>query len=185
MCVLDLMKTYGYMQSTMILFSCPVLLVSVFFVLIAGISACLVLFYKLSRLKEDIKRLYSKHKKRLQIAELNAQEAERERIAADLHDHIISKMTLLRLNHANSPNLDVALGDIIDEVRHLSHALMPPLYEETDIEGVLMNITNQWKSHYLLAYRTDIRATILDNRLKLQIARIFQELLVNIHKHAY
>lgn len=168
----------------MFLVSWPVLSVTIFSVLIGCIAGCLLWVHKVRRFKHDIAGLHTKHRKLLLAAELDAQEGERRRIAADLHDHIISKLTLLRLNNTNSPDLNAALGDIIEEARHLCHGLMPPLYEEMEVEEVLMSIVTQWKSHYSLAYRTDIRATSLDNRLKLQIARIFQELLTNIHKHA-
>lgn len=172
------------LQSLVLFISWPTWVVSVLLVWVGGMIGWLCSSRKVNCAERDLAKLRVDYKKSLEAVELDAQEAERKRIAADLHDNIISKLTLLRLNNANEVGLNDTLGDIIEEARYLCHDLMPPLYEEMGLDEILMNIIAQWKSSYHLIYDTDIRATMSNNRLKLQITRIFQELMTNVHKHA-
>ena len=53
------------------------------------------------------------------------------------------------------------------------------------LANLLIDVLKEWNSSYNITYTTDIRKTVtIDQSIKLQLVRIIQELLTNIHKHA-
>lgn len=119
---------------------------------------------------------------------ITAQEQERFRIASELHDSLIGKLIVLRLTHQinyNYEKIDSLINESIEEVRRISHNLTPPLLEFVSITELLENIINQWKNHLNISlyYNITYHHTYT-NPLKIHLARIVQELITNIHKHA-
>ncbi|MBC9811019.1 hypothetical protein H9Y05_00885 [Crocinitomicaceae bacterium CZZ-1] len=116
------------------------------------------------------------------------QERERNRIAADLHDSLIGKLTALRLKNQlqyDARQSDAILEESITEARRISHDLSPPMLEFMELEDVVVNILSAWNSHFSISFYKRILSTAApSSELKLQITRIIQELLTNTYKHA-
>jgi signal transduction histidine kinase len=132
---------------------------------------------------------------------LMAQEAERSRIAAELHDTVLQDLgRLLRLLRKYTPppeNTGVpgeeALPDlglnIIDQIRRICLAMMPPDFSRPVLAGALAQLAADFEK------RTDIPCYIkipddakdipLPPETQLLCYRIVQEAFTNIEKHAH
>lgn len=152
------------------------------------ISVFYISYRKVLRSKDEEIRIKMDYQRSLLQVSLEAQENERIRIAADLHDNIISTLTVIRLKAAigsNQQELDHLLGTAIDESRRISHELSPPLYEEKSLENVLLTILKSWESFYNIKKHFDVRDHLdVDKNIKLQLVRVLQEVINNIYKHA-
>ncbi|MFT5822976.1 MAG: two-component system NarL family sensor kinase [Crocinitomix sp.] len=141
----------------------------------------------LERSKEEAETQI-KHQRELLETNIQIQEKERDRIAADLHDSLIGKLTVIRLKsqmQVDKDEIDEMMGETISEARRITHDLSPPLIEHTSICEILKELIDPWKATYKITNRIDIRADFdLSPRTKIQLTRIFQEVLTNITKHA-
>jgi len=133
-------------------------------------------------------QLKLEHQEKLLETGILAQEQERVRIAADLHDSLIGKLTVLRIkNESGYPleQIDLLLGESIDEARRISHDLTPPMLEHISLDELLQNVLEGWsKSLNVAFYKNIIQETFIKPDVKIQITRIVQELIINIHKHS-
>jgi len=133
-------------------------------------------------------RLQLEHQKKLVETALLAQEKERTRIAADLHDGLIGKLTLVRMKSqvgAAITEVEALLGESIAEARRISHDLTPPLLEFSPMQELLDNLIDPWQQKLAIAYTTNVRGMAdLPSEYKIQLLRIAQELLTNIIKHS-
>lgn len=133
-------------------------------------------------------RLQLEHQYKLIETSVKVQERERVRIAADLHDSIIGKLTVLRLknqlNHSTQ-ELDALLEQGISEARRISHDISPPMLEFIELKDLIENTVKEWEgSLSVLFYSNAVQFECNNSELKLQIKRILQELMTNIHKHS-
>ncbi|WP_020213118.1 sensor histidine kinase [Flavobacterium rivuli] len=128
------------------------------------------------------------HQKKLLETNLQAQEKERERIAADLHDSLIGKLSVIRLKSQTGVainDIDEMLGESIAEARRISHDLTPPLIAFSNIEDLIDNVVSPWQQKLNITYYKDVRtAAALSPEIKIQLIRVAQELVTNINKHA-
>lgn len=128
------------------------------------------------------------YQRKLMETSVIVQERERNRIAADLHDSLIGKLTALRLKNQlqyEARESDSILEESITEARRISHDLSPPMIEFMELEDVVINTIGTWKSHFAISFYKQIRSAVTpSSELKLQITRIIQELLTNTYKHA-
>lgn len=127
------------------------------------------------------------YQKKLIETSVIAQERERDRIASDVHDSLIGKLTTLRLKmhlEPDSNELDTSLQDCIAEARRISHDLTPPMIHYIEIEELIEDVINSWNSFLTISYYKNSIPVSLKNDFKLQIIRILQEIFVNIHKHS-
>lgn len=129
-----------------------------------------------------------RHQRELLETNIQIQEKERDRIAADLHDSLIGKLTAIRLKsqmNDDKKEIDDMMGETIIEARRITHDLSPPLIEHTPINEILQELIKPWKAVYKISNWVDLRADFdLTPRDKIQLTRIFQEILTNITKHA-
>lgn len=166
------------------------IIIGVMIVLVGTLIAVFYISYrKVLKIKDEELKIKTKYHRSLIRVTLQIQEEERMRIAADLHDNIISKLTIIRLKSATkglkTKELDELLGATIDESRRISHELSPPLFEENPLENLLVNILKSWKNFYKTPYTVDVRTEKnINKNVKLQLVRILQELINNVHKHA-
>jgi PAS domain S-box-containing protein len=129
---------------------------------------------------------------------VEAQEEERRRIAADIHDDPVQKMTAVSLRiDALARHLDGAegqrqldalrevVGGAIARLRHLLFELHPPSLERDGLAAALRDTVRE------LEAETGIDATLVDRLvtepsvdLRAAAYRIAQEALVNVRKHA-
>lgn len=133
-------------------------------------------------------RLEVEHQKKLLEAGLLAQEKERTRIASDLHDGLIGKLSVIKMKAqlAKTPqDIEVMLGESIAEARRISHDLMPPMLEFSSVPDLIEGVLEPWKNKFNIQFVSDVRSfKDLNPQAKLQLVRILQEVVTNAVKHA-
>lgn len=115
------------------------------------------------------------------------QEKDRERLAEELHDNIISRLNLIRLNaHAKNKNeLNLDLKNSMQLIRELTHNLTPPDLNEIELTDLISDYLEQVKTNIEVDYHQLIsKENSINNQLKLNIFRILQEIINNCLKHA-
>lgn len=167
-----------------------IVIVLVFITLLAVALVKLVRIHMKRMIDTQIKESELKMAHQYHLVESNivAQEQERIRIAADLHDSLIGKLTILRLKNQSEysfESTDFIIGETIEEARRISHDLSPPMLEFLELDELLQDIAAPWQKymHIYFYFNIDSNA-VLHQHLKIQLARIVQELLTNIYKHA-
>ena len=131
---------------------------------------------------------------------LGTQQAERKRIAEDLHNGLGQLLYGVKLSLAkNMLNLfnlsptdllkemqqtDHLLSDAIRESRKLSHELMPSILEDFGLKAALDDICNQFQLAILIRTTYTGLEKKWDNYIEVAIYRVVQELMMNVIKHA-
>lgn len=154
-------------------------------------------------LRQEIRHRKQSEKQRVNLLHriVSAQEAERKRIARDIHDQLGQRLTALRLKLASLRDL-CAGGDLItarverlqeiaalldSEVSFLASELRPSVLDDLGLEEALRAYAGEWAGHF------DIRLSFHSNGLlgkrygkeaETQIYRIAQEALNNVAKHS-
>jgi PAS domain S-box-containing protein len=137
-------------------------------------------------------------RRRLMAHLVQAQEEERRKIAADIHDDSIQAMTAasLRLQqlrkHATSDEqqeliarLDEAVRESITRLRRLMFDLRPPTLDRTGLGPALRELLDRMRADIEIEYMLDDRlATEPSSDLRIELYRITQEALTNVRKHA-
>jgi signal transduction histidine kinase len=132
---------------------------------------------------------------------LQAQDAERRRIARELHDGAGQLLAALSMEIANvaierdklGPDASKSVGSMESlivqmtaDIRTMSHLLYPPLLDEVGLQSALAEYVNGF------AQRSGIKVTLdlpeqterLDREVELCLFRVIQESLTNIHRHS-
>lgn len=123
-------------------------------------------------------------------ASITAQEKERERLASDIHDGLISKLNGLKLQaeiQYASTAVDIVDGleRCIMTARRISHDLSPPLIEHSTLEDVIDEVIEPYRSTLNITTRYGAQKTIdYPSEKKIQVMRIMEEVMMNVHKHA-
>jgi signal transduction histidine kinase len=134
----------------------------------------------------------------LQSDVIQTQEAERQRIAADLHDDLGGTLATLRrrlddIRQRNSdPDTERAFADAEpliqksgDDLRRISHNLMPPEFVRIGLRHALEQLVDQQPLHptqfTFLVSGVEQRLPV---DIELNVYRIVSELIQNINKHA-
>lgn len=78
------------------------------------------------------------------------QEKDRERLAGELHDNIISRLNLIRLNalHKNTDELHLDLKNSMQIIRELTHNLTPPDLSEIELGDLIFGLSGAGKKEY-------------------------------------
>lgn len=120
---------------------------------------------------------------------LQGQEAERKRIARDLHDNIGSMMAAIKIKmhtiRENNSQLESMVSQVSEEVRRISHNMTPLAFGLSGLEGAIDDLSQIMKGK-------DIQ---VNNRMKdldrmegedraIMLYRILQEIVNNIIKHS-
>jgi len=133
---------------------------------------------------------------------LNVQEAERRRIAIELHDELGQALMFMKLQMGSLHDrlrkdqqrlkqdcdyLLEYLDEVIENVRRLSRDLSPSVLEELGLTSAIRYLLDEYCKHH----RVEVCRVELDDidplfapRTQLNIYRIFQEGLTNIARHA-
>jgi PAS domain S-box-containing protein len=132
---------------------------------------------------------------------VEAQEAERHRIARDLHDHLGQQLTALRLKLQSMRakcNGDAVLAKEMDEtqeyasridmdINYLAWELRPTELDQLGLENALASFVREWSKTYDIAaefHTSNHLSERLPPELETNLYRIVQEALNNILKHA-
>lgn len=131
-----------------------------------------------------------------------AQEAERQRIARDLHDETGQSLTAIGMGlrgltgklssrnkdaHTTLHKLETLTADSLKELQRLISDLRPSHLDDLGLSAALRWYANRIQEHSPLSVRVDIvgEERDLDETMKIAIFRIIQESLNNIIKHAH
>ncbi|MCB5911104.1 HAMP domain-containing sensor histidine kinase [Streptomyces pinistramenti] len=129
---------------------------------------------------------------------LSAQEAERRRIAQELHDEVGQSMTavLLELKRAADRAPDTLRADLqhaqettrqsLDEVRRLARRLRPGVLDDLGLVSALTALTTDYATHTGLAVHRRCAPDLpaLGPETELVLYRVAQEALTNAARHA-
>lgn len=131
-------------------------------------------------------------------ASIEAQEVERKRIAANLHDEIGAVLSITRMHlvnmeprfsgtdQASLQSLRELVEAALNSMRRISHELMPPLLERFGLIHTLKSVITQLKE----AKSIDVQLDTSDEHrrwsssLELGLYRICMELITNTLRHA-
>lgn len=168
-------------------------------VLAAGfllLSASVFYFVKLmkSRYKTRLALAALQEQKQRTLAVIEAEEKERRRIAADLHDGIGQTLVaagfqLTKVRQGKSPveKLDGLIQQASQEVRQLAHQVTPDLLLRHGLEQTLaesIRQLNEANDQTVFHLYTHMEQAPADDSLSLSLYRCFQEISSNILKHA-
>lgn len=147
--------------------------------------------------------LKNKHQLELMRSGMMVQEAERKRIAQDMHDELgamlsINRMHLLQAERKHAGTNAELLADLqnirsltensLESMRRISHQLMPPQLEQfgfvKTIGDVCHQLTEAGKLNVICLADDTISEHITDELLQLTLYRICMELINNSIKHA-
>jgi signal transduction histidine kinase len=174
----------------------PVLLVLAFGIIL------FVFMYQRRMLQhqEHLRQLQEARQRQMLEAALEAQEAERRRVARDLHDEVGGLLALIRLNIGQVAKqcADTAAGagtaerakhlldDAIGSVRRISHDLMPVVLEKLGLVQAVKSMAQAVPADSGLEFKFthNLEQERLEARKELLLFRILQELLNNSLKHA-
>ncbi|WP_046758816.1 sensor histidine kinase [Kordia jejudonensis] len=167
-----------------------IIIVGIFLVVLLTAIIFLVraIFKKIIKAKEKEAKTQLAYQQNLLETTIKTQEIERHRIAADIHDALIGKLTAIKMEQEitqkDQKTID-ALHDSIAIARRISHDLSPPLIEFTKLPELIKELLYPWEQHIQIKAIYDIRyETNETDDFKVQITRIIQEIITNIVKHA-
>jgi two-component system, NarL family, sensor kinase len=165
--------------------------------LIGGIGVITVVFLiyrnKAKQEREKMEAILAERHKGLN-AIIDAQEEERTRIAKELHDGVGNQLLALQMSisarnasEAQKAGVNDLLKGIMDEVRTVSHQMMPRILQEFGcvpaLEDMLAKTFGVAGTKY--SFEThQVEGKRYDPRLETAVYRIAQELVNNIIKHA-
>jgi chemotaxis family two-component system sensor kinase Cph1 len=131
---------------------------------------------------------------------VNVQEAERRRLALNLHDHLGQQLTALRLTLSalrdakNVPDrtsrfetVERMVAQLDRDVDFLAWELRPAALDDVGLQAALGEFTRQWAAANGVAadyHHTGVDAARLPPEVESHLYRIVQEALNNISKHA-
>lgn len=186
------------MDSSTVAFS----ILLVFLVLLALIIILILIMHhskeKIKNEKLNAQELSIQHKKELLFHSIQVQEGERDRLSAELHDGIVSKMNIIYYQlaalAANIENEKLKkdfeqtnriLHQTIDETRQISHELFPVVLESFGlITAIEELIDNEKKSSLNIHFKTNFQNKDIGKEESIHFYRIIQELLSNCVKHS-
>lgn len=153
------------------------------------------------RVEEEMARQRDAQQNAINKAMIDAQEAERARIAEDLHDGLGHNMSVLKMNFstlydkllATDPAAAHLLGtsqelldDTTQEVRNISRNLTPNLLYDFGLVSAIRNLCKRIEqgNQISIQFITNGEITRLNDEIEISVYRIVQELLNNTVKYA-
>ncbi|MGV8995122.1 MAG: sensor histidine kinase [Flavobacterium sp.] len=118
---------------------------------------------------------------------ITSQEAERERIARDMHDSFTGELLRIQYKVGMHQSISISeLTNLVTKTRSIIHDLSPPMINESSIDLLIENEVNR----YIDCFENQIYRNVnnvaknMTSDSKINILRVFQELLQNTFKHA-
>lgn len=148
--------------------------------------------------KQKLYELKQQHKMTSLSSMIEGQEAERLRIAKDLHDSLGGLLSTVK-SHFSTLHKDNfilkdneladkthhLIGEACVEVRRISHNMMPHALTLSGLKGALEDLGEQLNQQgYTTTFEVDILPESIPETKKVMLFRLIQELISNIRKHA-
>lgn len=132
---------------------------------------------------------YVTDRMKAQLKILTVQEDERERIGRDLHDDVGNSLAAVKnmLAQRIDPVLiEKEIDDVIQDVRNISHDLMPVDFKEYALADIVRQTVNKFKSHPDICFEYDQTGAVrkMSPVVELVVYRIINELIMNCIKHS-
>lgn len=150
-----------------------------------------------SRQKEAERNLAESQKRLMALSRrlLSAQEAERKRVARDLHDQLGQSLTALKYavrktsegqTSRSAEELGRMIDEAIDDVRRIARKLRPPLLDQLGLVTALEREVSEFSvsTGVTASVSSEPESLILDPDLSITCFRIAQEALTNVARHA-
>lgn len=159
-------------------------------ILLAVVIAAFILYALWQRRSGRRKAQQAEH--RMEERYIEGQENERNRLAKELHDGISNQLLAveMKLNEEGlTPQTMQLLNESREQVRRVSHELIPPEFEHTTLDEVIRNYAasldglQQCEVSYV-STPADADWSLIDKTKALEIYRIIQEAVGNALKHA-
>lgn len=118
---------------------------------------------------------------------VKSQELERERIARDMHDGFIGELVRMQFKIGMDQGVTASeIKDLVSKTRSIIHDLSPPMIAESSIDMLIEEEIKRYADsfEYDLFIKTQKHIYNLNVDKKINILRIFQELLQNTFKYA-
>jgi two-component system, NarL family, sensor kinase len=159
------------------------------FILVSSMVLLTRLYIKrIVKEQEELSKAKEEYQKSLLLNSVLAQEKERERIASDLHDVLISKLTVITYAiQTENPQIKPVelLKESINIARGITHDLRPPLLDQTPLHELIEDFITPIETAYTInCFWGHWKEPYLESEIKLQLFRIVQESVNNIIKHA-
>lgn len=147
---------------------------------------------KLEEKNREFETLLNETQKRQLQSYLEGLEAERRRLARDLHDGISNDFVAVHMkieqNGFDKESLQQTLGSLHDKLRGISHSLMPPVFKYADFCDIIEDYVSRQKEYFkgnaqCTIYRREAWNS-LTATVALDVYRIVQEGFSNAIKHA-
>lgn len=151
-------------------------------------------------LELEIKEQKLNHQKQNTAIAIQSQEEERKHIGKELHDNINQLMAFSKMmldTARNTPDIkDMCIDKsyegismAIEEVRKLSHTLVPPVFTEDNhfidaVNDLVANVKISRKINIIVCFPKNGEFKSSDEKIKLTFYRIIQEQLNNILKYS-
>lgn len=182
--------------------------INAFLILLIPIIALLFQFYKRFKVQhllnikqteistQKINSILKEQELELIKASIAGQDKERQRISQELHDSIGGDLAAIKLqvNHLNPSNfsniqkISHQLDETYQQVRNLSHTLLPKKFNQNNfievLESYLNNISEASKIKISCIPYPKKEINELNENIQVEVFKIIQELLTNAIKHA-
>ena len=164
---------------------------TLFFIILAFLCCVGLLAVVIALIRISLAKQHEKESNEYASHVITAQEEERARISAELHDTVAQDLCVA-LSMAANENQRKILHDSIAQIRSLCYMLVPPSLTKQSLssalKGFCLNFIDETKIDLHFLIREDA-AALLDSekfsaQQKLNIYRIVQESLMNVKKHA-
>ncbi|MCE3297297.1 MAG: tetratricopeptide repeat protein [Crocinitomicaceae bacterium] len=175
---------------------------SLYIVVFIGLTLLLIIVFLAVNLRSQSKRKKAEMALQQEYFEavLEAQEKEKERIARDLHDGICQKFVAARMKFAfvgesldeSGPEISgnykaciALLDEATNELRNISHEIMPPDLDELGFTEALRQLAHTMFNH-VMDYSFEVFGKIRDlsQQEEIQLYRATQELFSNVIRHS-
>lgn len=135
---------------------------------------------------------FNETKQRLVRNYLDGLEAERIRLARELHDNVSNQLVVLKMEIERKKELQPiakSIGDLHTEVRSISHGLMPPVFQYATLSEIIKDYVYQQNLKGTILFTTSISPEeydwdVIPSELSIEVYRIIQEGIGNVNKHA-
>jgi signal transduction histidine kinase len=119
---------------------------------------------------------------------INLQEDERTRIASDLHDDVGNSLAALKAksNVDNLPEYTDRIQEIINDLRDITHNIMPANFKESTLDKMIAKRINRFKNNKKINFEFISAGEYrkIEKEKELSIYRIIDELITNLLKHS-